>query len=1094
MTKEKIVVLGGGCSALSAVFALTDRTGWQAHYDITVYQPGWRLGGKGAAGRNAAAGQRIEEHGLHVWSGFYETAFWIMRKVYAELKRPAVDPLSETFTAFRPHHYAGLGAQAGNEWVFWKGYLPHDSGLPGDFIEPGEYQLRGEIRSPWEMLCETVLWAMRYFETTSNASSGAEPEPGGEPKWLLDVFLSDRDQPRNLIEWVKVWFNFGLIGIILFRVLRAFKAARRYHDRVEKEPATRQAQLHTDKPYVRLAKRLECLLWWFHRQLDQLGDQPTDKRSFFVLGDLFIAMIIGMLKDGVIAHGFDVIDHLDLRDWLHSHGARDDSLRNPTVDSAYCYVFAFVDGDTDRPQLAAGVANRMLLRLLLCSRGAVFWEMQGGMGDTIFAPLYQALKQRGVKFKFFHRAWELKTQDGKTVDEIRLKRQATLKRGHEEYDPLITVKGLPAWPSVPDYAQLVEGGALAKQYADGHCELESMYNDWPDVAEVVLKRGDDFDRIVLGVSVEAVKFIAADLSDKNAHFKAGVESQKTVRTQSTQLWLDKSLYQLGWKLPQPIICAYAEPFDTWADLSGLLEREAWQAQDCPRSLAYFCGAMEDRGPIPLPGPNTAYLREAYADVKKTAAGWLAENTGGLWPQGVIPGTRGLDYGVLHRDGGGTPQQRFDAQWFSANVDLSARYVLSLPGTIAQRLKAGDSGYTNMVLAGDWLHNGLNYGCVESAVLGGLQAARAICGYPGRLFGETDIPSASPFADAAAVRIPQGTTPPAPLPPAPLPPAPLPPAHHYVRRGGLDVLPAPWRCDNVEMHAFYVAGDLAALQSLCDRTVNAPSQGHLRYQPDSHYVIVTFQNLHELRSVAPGCENMGSHSYTEAAFWVIVSARDAKGKKTGGPTLLIPYIFAGDSLAVATGREAYGYPKEQAVVRMPGAGSENGDYSVEALAVPQYRAGARAVVNTEIMRVRRSDASPLAGLGHAALELGADLLSVMLHARIDGSALALVGDAVSMLLHKKLDLVFLRQLRATAAPSGCDLQQVIGSALEPLVIHKMNLLKGRYELIVPALDSHPIAADLGLTVEAGKIDVMMGVKLELAFDMCRGHILWPPQVT
>ena len=316
----------------------------------------------------------------------------------------------------------------------------------------------------------------------------------------------------------------------------------------------------------------------------------------------------------------------------------------------------------------------------------------------------------------------------------------------------------------------------------------------------------------------------------------------------------------------------------------------------------------------------------------------------------------------------------------------------------------------------------------------------------------------------------------------------------MRRGGLDVLPAPWRCDNVEMHAFYVAGDLVALQSLCDRTVNAPSQGHLRYQPDSHYVIVTFQNLHELRSVAPGCENMGSHSYTEAAFWVIVSARDAKGKKTGGPTLLIPYIFAGDSLAVATGREAYGYPKEQAVVRMPGAGSENGDYSVEALAVPQYRAGARAVVNTEIMRVRRSDASPLAGLGHAALELGADLLSVMLHARIDGSALALVGDAVSMLLHKKLDLVFLRQLRATAAPSGCDLQQVIGSALEPLVIHKMNLLKGRYELIVPALDSHPIAADLGLTVEAGKIDVMMGVKLELAFDMCRGHILWPPQVT
>jgi uncharacterized protein with NAD-binding domain and iron-sulfur cluster len=136
MAKEKLMVLGGGCAAMAAVFGITDRAGWQDQYDITVYQPGWRLGGKGAAGRNAAAGDRIEEHGLHVWSGFYENAFWIMRKVYNALKRPAVDPLSSTFTAFRPHHYAGLSDYANGDWVFWKGYLPHAGGLPGDFIDP----------------------------------------------------------------------------------------------------------------------------------------------------------------------------------------------------------------------------------------------------------------------------------------------------------------------------------------------------------------------------------------------------------------------------------------------------------------------------------------------------------------------------------------------------------------------------------------------------------------------------------------------------------------------------------------------------------------------------------------------------------------------------------------------------------------------------------------------------------------------------------------------------------------------------------------------------------------------------------------------
>ncbi len=1082
MAKQKIVVLGGGCAAMSAVFALTDREDLRDKYDITVYQPGWRLGGKGAAGRNAAAGQRIEEHGLHVWSGFYENAFWIMRKVYAELKRPAVDPLSDTFTAFRPHHYAGLSNNVNGDWTFWKGYLPHDSGLPGDYIEPGEYKLRGEIRSPWQMLCDTVLWSVRYFETTSNASSGREPEPAGEPKWLLDAFLSDRDKPRNIFEWIRVWYEFCVIGYILWQLLRAFKAARRYHDRVEKDPSKRKPQQYSDKPYVRLARRLTSLQWWFHRELDKLGEHSSDKRSFFVLGDLFIAMIIGMLKDGVIANGFDVIDHLDLRDWLRSHNARAGSLHNPTVDSAYCYVFAFVDGDTDRPQLAAGVAIRLLLRLLLCSRGAVFWEMQGGMGDTIFAPIYQALKQRGVKFRFFHRAWEMKTGDGKNVDEILIKRQATLKEGRDEYDPLIMVKGLPAWPSVPDYKQLVEGDALEKKYTNGHCELESMYNDWPDCEDLLLKRGEHFDHIVLGISVEAVKFICADLCQKNTHFKAGVESQKTVRTQAMQLWANESLANLGWQLPSPIICSYGEPFDTWADLSGLIEREDWSRDDCPVSLAYFCGAMKDdaRGILP-PGPQPGYLHAAYFDAKQNGRHWLTQFTGELWPLGLNAGTSDLDCMLLHCHSGGTPQQRFDAQWFSANVDLSARYVLSLPGTTVQRLRSGDSGYANMVLAGDWVRNGLNYGCVESAVLGGLQAARAISGYPERLFGETDVPPTSPFANTVAPLTPLAVVQSAHKP------------REYVRRGGIDVLPAPWRCENVEMHAFYVPADLVALQRLCDRTLNEPSQGYLHYQPDSHYVIVTFQNLHDLRSIAPGCEDQGAHTYTEAAFWVMTSARDAGGKKIGGPSLMIPYIFAGDSIAVATGREVYGYPKENAVIRMPGAGAADGEYVVEALAVPRYAAGARAVPGSEIMRCRRTDASTLAGLGHTALEVGEDLLAVVKSGRIDGSAVALIGDFITLMLSKRLGLVFLRQLRATGATSGYDLQHVIGSSLDPLVIKSLHLLKGRYELTLPPLDSHPIAADLGLSVVDGKVDVMMGVKMDLAFDMCAGQVLWPPQI-
>ena len=78
-TKTKIAVLGGGIGSLSAVFGITSRPDWREHYEITVYQEGWRLGGKCASSRNPEIGNRIEEHGLHIFFGFYDNAFRVIQ-------------------------------------------------------------------------------------------------------------------------------------------------------------------------------------------------------------------------------------------------------------------------------------------------------------------------------------------------------------------------------------------------------------------------------------------------------------------------------------------------------------------------------------------------------------------------------------------------------------------------------------------------------------------------------------------------------------------------------------------------------------------------------------------------------------------------------------------------------------------------------------------------------------------------------------------------------------------------------------------------------------------------------------------------------
>src|SRR5262252_4767564 len=130
--RKRVAVLGGGAGSLSAVHALTRDPNWHDRFDITVYQLGWRLGGKGATGRDAQAGQRVLEHGLHLWFGFYENAFSMMRDVYRELGRPTNAPLATWDQAFLPHNQYTMAQQFNGDWVSWNIWLPHNPQTPGD--------------------------------------------------------------------------------------------------------------------------------------------------------------------------------------------------------------------------------------------------------------------------------------------------------------------------------------------------------------------------------------------------------------------------------------------------------------------------------------------------------------------------------------------------------------------------------------------------------------------------------------------------------------------------------------------------------------------------------------------------------------------------------------------------------------------------------------------------------------------------------------------------------------------------------------------------------------------------------------------------
>ena len=140
--------------SMAAVWELSHRPEIQQRYDIVVYQQGWRLGGKAASGRNPDAHQRIEEHGLHVWMGFYQNAFRVVRECYTELTGDA-DAWKQYFV---PHGHIALEQRWNGAWKHWHLDFPTRQQLvPGDAVE---------TPSPWQYV-RRMLWTMAHMADDS---------------------------------------------------------------------------------------------------------------------------------------------------------------------------------------------------------------------------------------------------------------------------------------------------------------------------------------------------------------------------------------------------------------------------------------------------------------------------------------------------------------------------------------------------------------------------------------------------------------------------------------------------------------------------------------------------------------------------------------------------------------------------------------------------------------------------------------------------------------------------------------------------------------------------------------------------------------
>jgi uncharacterized protein with NAD-binding domain and iron-sulfur cluster len=706
-----VAILGGGCAAMTAAFELT-RPGHRGHYEVTVYQQGWRLGGKGASGRGPAG--RVEEHGLHVWMGFYENAFRILRECYAELGRdPACCRIATWQDAFLPASSVGLAEQdGGGLWSSWTASFPAMPGLPGDPLAANNpFTVSGYLLRAARLL-------LALFESVREPARAAADPAGGAP-WSLS--------PEALFAGLSRLVRYGSLATAA-GVLEGLRSIQALFEVWSRTPPQRGAEGPLDVLVDALSRTAL-------RVLRELTGKDPELRRTWIIADLLLTVIRGSVRFGLVTdpRGFDAIDDYDYRDWLEINGASRETIDSSFVRAlGYNLSFSYEDGDLDRPRTSAGQALRGALRMFFTYRGSLFWKMSAGMGDIVFAPLYEVLKRRGVRFELFHRLENVKLADPARlapgekpyVEALDFDVQARV-RGGGEYLPLVDVRGLPCWPSRPDFSQLEDGGRLEAEGWD----FESFW-DLRKAETRTLRVGEDFDCVILGVGIGAVPHVCREIVARDPRWRRMVENVRSVDTQAFQLWMKADAAGLGWRGPDGVtLSGFVEPFDTWADMTHLLAVEDWPAGREPRSLAYFCSVL----PTPNAAPDRAdrgYPSVRRDGVRRTAIGFLERDVRHLWPGAADPGG-GFRWDLLATgDGpGATGAARFDSQFWTANVNPSDRYTLTLPGSAKSRISPLDNTYDNLTIAGDWTACGFLGGCVEAAVMSGRLAAHAVAGTP-----------------------------------------------------------------------------------------------------------------------------------------------------------------------------------------------------------------------------------------------------------------------------------------------------------------------------------------------------------------------------
>ena len=307
-----------------------------------------------------------------------------------------------------------------------------------------------------------------------------------------------------------------------------------------------------------------------------------------------------------------------------------------------------------------------------------------------------------------------------------------------------------------------------------------------------------------------------------------------------------------------------------------------------------------------------------------------------------------------------------------------------------------------------------------------------------------------------------------------------------------VFPQPVISEGMEMYSFMLRGTRQRLQALCDLYLNTPANGAVQYRPLSEMVMVTVTATQKIRSGDPAYINLGYLPQRETAVWVLVENAKQVGVE-GRVSFFMPFLYVDHSIAMAAGREIFGFAKEYGICRMPEDPGTNGKLGIDVWAIEKFQPDAFPQ-QKPLFDFAPTESSILQKVEQAIKNTEDALSSFIQDLGTPGaldSEVSMILSAFMTIAHMEkpqFQIVLLKQFRDIVDGRLACYQAILETPAVATKIDGLRLLTN-YVATVYQYDSHPLVDMLGLQLENGTAKTVMAFYFAGDTTIENGTVVW-----